>query len=439
MTAAATQALSRNLLKKAAGSSTSTSSVAAGTAPGPAGAQHLIDVHTHMYYPSYMDILRRRTRIPKVISNKLSSSSGSKIKSEERLVILPNEESSQESSVGRPIGAEYFDVNEKLKFMDDHGISHSIKLNDDVAEMCGKHPARLSGFSILPTSSGGDACAAEVVRSAGVTVKNAAAGGAEVPNTFRPLRGVILGTSGVKGLGLDSLEMEPVYAALEKTKMVLFIHPHYGLRGEDLSKYGHSLELALGFPMETSIAIARLICSGVLDRYPELKVHVAHAGGVLPYLQGRLDSCVEYEKHIQLRKRPSEYLRDLYYDAIIYDRKCLNMLIDTVGSDRLMYGTDHPFFPPKNSKDLWKSALKIQEIVPEEAKGEIFGQTAIDLFGLEEERLAGGLLLGSSSSREGLSAGVESGCAGSSGTLGRTGAAGGAGEKQKVRAAAVGA
>lgn len=168
------------------------------------------------------------------------------------------------------------------------------KLNDDVAEMCAKHPARLSGFSILPTTAGGDACAAEVVRSAGVTVKNAAAGGAEVPNTFRPLRGVILGTSGVKGLGLDSLEMEPVYAALEKTKMVLFIHPHYGLRGEDLSKYGHSLELALGFPMETSIAIARLICSGVLDRFPELKVHVAHAGGVLPYLQGRLDSCVEY-------------------------------------------------------------------------------------------------------------------------------------------------
>ncbi|CAD7940940.1 unnamed protein product [Amoebophrya sp. A120] len=356
--------------------------------------QVLIDVHTHMYYPAYMEVLRQRTAIPKVVRN---------AKNEERLVILPNEEmnASDTTNIGRPIGAEYFDVREKLQFMDAHGISHSIvslanpwldfltsdaeraaapetarKLNEDLNTMCAGAAAdsRLFGFAVLPTTAGGAACAREV---------EACFRAPEPHNSH--LKGVILGTSGVLGQGLDGKEMEPVYAALEQQDAVLFIHPHYGLAGEDLSRYGHSLELALGFPMETSIAISRLILSGVLDRYPNLKVYVAHAGGVLPYLQGRLDSCVGYEKQIVLQKKPSDYLRDLYYDAIIYNPDCLKLLVDTVGADRIMYGTDHPFFPPTEGEQKWKSALKIQEIVPEEHRETIFGNTATRLFGLESE------------------------------------------------------
>jgi len=62
-----------------------------------------------------------------------------------------------------------------------------------------------------------------------------------------------------------------------------------------MSAYGHSLELSLGFPMETTIAMSKLILSGVMDRYPKLKVLVSHAGGALPWLHGRIDSCVNYE------------------------------------------------------------------------------------------------------------------------------------------------
>ena len=73
---------------------------------------------------------------------------------------------------------------------------------------------------------------------------------------------------------------------------MIFVHPHYGLGNEALGDYGHAMPLALGFPFETTASIARLILSGVFDRFPELRLMAAHAGGVLPYLASRLDACV---------------------------------------------------------------------------------------------------------------------------------------------------
>ncbi|CAD7955308.1 unnamed protein product [Amoebophrya sp. A25] len=376
----------------------------------------LVDVHSHMYYPGYMNILRARKTIPKVVPSRVTAG-------QERLVILPNEENNNETAdIGRPIGSEYFDVGAKLEFMNTHRISHSIvslanpwldflnanaeevasapklarRLNADLESLCASEKAasRLYGFGILPTTAGGVACAEEVRSHL-----------SQLPH----LRGVILGTTGVLGRGLDcAAEMDPVYAELEKSGLVLFIHPHYGLRGEDMSQYGHSLELALGFPMETSIAISRLILSGVMDRFPNLKVYVAHAGGVLPWLQGRLDSCVGYEKEIRLEKAPSEYLKDLYYDAIIYNSDCLDLLIKSVGADRIMYGTDHPFFPPTGTEKLWKSAVKIQEIIPSQHRDTIYSSAAAKLFGLQlGQSVDQSGAANSSSSRIGMAVGVK--------------------------------
>ncbi len=153
--------------------------------------------------------------------------------------------------------------------------------------------------------------------------------------------------------------------------------------------FGHSLFLAMGFPFETSAAVARLILSGVLDKYPDLKLLLAHrwnkaapiffvsyiffknlfSGGTLPFLSGRLDSCVEgepgtsgiyliffYVLHShwyifeglqnKLKLKPSEYLKKLYYDAVIYHTPAMKMVHELVGCDTMMFGTDHPFFPP---------------------------------------------------------------------------------------------
>lgn len=131
------------------------------------------------------------------------------------------------------------------------------------------------------------------------------------------------------------------------------MHPHYGVGNEHFHAYGHALFLALGFPFETTVAVSQLVLSGVLDRVPELKLLLAHAGGTLPFLAGRLDSCVAHDLAVakRLKHAPSHYLRRFYYDAIAYDTPALQCLLAFVGSDRVVFGTDNPFFPPSTSAD----------------------------------------------------------------------------------------
>jgi predicted TIM-barrel fold metal-dependent hydrolase len=161
------------------------------------------------------------------------------------------------------------------------------------------------------------------------------------------LRGVVIGSTGA-GKGLDDPTLDPVWAAAERDKLMIFVHPHYGLGNEALADYGHAMPLALGFPFETTAAVARLILCGAFDRFPGLRLLVAHAGGVLPYLAGRLDACVAGDAHspVRLRHQPSSYLGRMYFDAIGYQAPTLALLISLVGADRIMFGTDHPFFPP---------------------------------------------------------------------------------------------
>ncbi len=152
--------------------------------------------------------------------------------------------------------------------------------------------------------------------------------------------------------------MNVVWAAAERLGLMIFVHPHYGLANEALSGYGHAMPLALGFPFETTAAVARLILSGAFDRFPGLRLMVAHAGGVLPYLAGRLDGCVAGDAHspVRLRHEPSSYLRKRYFDAIGYQVPTLALLISLVGVERIMFGTDHPFFPPHvNNAELDKT------------------------------------------------------------------------------------
>jgi predicted TIM-barrel fold metal-dependent hydrolase len=105
------------------------------------------------------------------------------------------------------------------------------------------------------------------------------------------------------------------------------------------------MPLALGFPFETTAAAVRLILDGLLDRHPNLRIILAHAGGALPFLAGRLEKCVSVDAVARAKlKRPfREYLEMLLYDAVTYAAEPLRALIAQVGSDRVMFGTDHPF------------------------------------------------------------------------------------------------
>lgn len=261
-----------------------------------------------------MDMLRSRNEVPKVIVNKPNGNSNSK--SDERLVILPDEESDAHTAVGRPIGPQYHDKQSKLNFMNKHGIGASIVslanpwldflkndesvsfsrlLNEDLQEMCddsiedwsskndniGKNDKniknegkelrmqRLYGFGVLPNGNGGvDAMCREVEY---------------IGNNLSHIKGIIMGTHGI-GNGLNDKDLLPLYKEICNNNLCIFIHPHYGIGNEYYTGFGHALYLALGFTFETTVSVSRLILSGILDECKDLKLLLSHCGGTLPYL-----------------------------------------------------------------------------------------------------------------------------------------------------------
>jgi aminocarboxymuconate-semialdehyde decarboxylase len=162
---------------------------------------------------------------------------------------------------------------------------------------------------------------------------------------------------GFKGVGLstnaggrfwDEPDFEPMFAALEELGLLVFMHPSRSLFHESLDDY--TLTTLLAFPTETTIAAARLIFSGVLERHPGLKLVLAHGGGALPFFRGRINLgyfAPKYEFNAacsaNISKPPAEYCKQLYYDSLVADGESLRFLVNAVGADRILFGTDFPF------------------------------------------------------------------------------------------------
>ncbi|KAJ6490386.1 amidohydrolase 2 [Mycena vitilis] len=375
----------------------------------------LVDVHTHVYLPRYCALLRSRTSVPRILT---SSRDG---KPDDRLLILDHEPSG-----GRPVGPQYWDRDEKLKFMDRHGIELSVvssanpwldflpaseaktlayQLNEDLEQYCADSPQltpslkRLYGFGLLPLVP-------EISTAALLET-------IEQISKLSYLKGIIMGTRGI-GKGLDDEALDPVWAALEKAGLVVFLHPHYGVdeKAWGDKDNGHVLPLALGFPFETTIATTRLILAGVFDRFPSLRLLLAHSGGALPQLSSRLASCIDHDPVVASRLKHDArwYLGKLYFDAVAYGPEELGFVSDviarsgrfetgasqpantavdrTLGSRRMLFGTDHPFFPPLQSTEQWKSVVENLQAIDAVAgwgqteKDGVRGGNALSLFNL---------------------------------------------------------
>ncbi|KAJ3332022.1 hypothetical protein HDU76_001530 [Blyttiomyces sp. JEL0837] len=344
--------------------------MAAAIKRGPRLASSIVDIHTHVYLPRYMDALRARTQVPRIFRREGTN--------DERLLILPHEDLDASTRLGRPVGPEYYDINVKLAFMDKHGIDRSVislanpwldflepkesialakDLNKDLDDICAKSAGRLFGFGVLPSLS-----------------PSGSVDELERVSKLKYLRGVILGTHGA-GKGLDDPELEPMFAKAAEKNLTIFLHPHYGVPSTLFGDHpnGHVLPLALGFPFETTIAVSRMILSGLFDRVPNLKILLAHTGGTLPFLAGRLDSCVSHDAHVTHRQHekqtknnpslrvlshpPSHYLKtNFLYDAVSYNPHAIKCVAGLIGGfDKIMFGTDNPFFPPLEGKGVYEA------------------------------------------------------------------------------------
>lgn len=217
----------------------------------------------------------------------------------------------------------------------DQGVGWARSFNEALAEMVAKHPERFLGLCHVPLQAPEEA--AEELRRA---VQELGMVGAEIATT-------------IAGAELDEENLEPVWAVAADLRCLILIHPDQVLPGRQRPRY--FLNNTVGNAAETTIAVAHLVCSGVLERYPELRLCVVHGGGYLPYQAGRLDHGYLAQPAQtarpaaaggaggRLSRPPSEYLRTLYFDTITHSPQALRFLIDFAGADHVVLGSDYPF------------------------------------------------------------------------------------------------
>lgn len=153
--------------------------------------------------------------------------------------------------------------------------------------------------------------------------------------------GVEIG-SNVSGRELSDPSLEPFWAACAKTRATVFIHPAYTIPAPRVAAY--YLHNLAANPLDTTLAAAQLIFGGVMDRHPDLVVMLAHGGGYWPYQFGRFDRGYAVRPECRTSaKAPRDYLRAFYYDTIVHSPEAVRYLVDLVGADRVVLGTDNPF------------------------------------------------------------------------------------------------
>jgi len=227
------------------------------------------------------------------------------------------------------------------------GLALACDVNDEIGATVRGNAGRLAGLATLPAQD----------------VK-AAIGELERAVTKLGLKGASLDTQ-VNGEQWDEPKFLPFFKAAESMGAVLFYHPQPQNNFLMQRINRHGLFNSLGVILDDAIVTAVLICGGVLEKCPDLKVCIAHGGGPACYAMGRLDR--NWHGRPQSRSTPqppSAYQKKLYYDTVVGSEEALRFLIDRVGADRVVLGSDWPFVPWHPSPVAWVQNLK--SLTPDE-------------------------------------------------------------------------
>ena len=198
-------------------------------------------------------------------------------------------------------------------------------LNDRFAEAIARYPRRFVGLASVPMQDS-VAAAAELDRA----ITKLGMRGAEI-------------ASNINGRYFDDAAFNPFWEAAQGLDALLFVHPNQVVGADRMTEY-HLANL-IGNPTDTSLAFAKLIFGGVLERFPRLKFLLAHAGGFLPYTWGRLDRGFQILDPTSRRisQPPSEYVKLLHFDTITHSSMALQYLITNFGADHVLLGSDYPY------------------------------------------------------------------------------------------------
>jgi predicted TIM-barrel fold metal-dependent hydrolase len=238
-----------------------------------------------------------------------------------------------------------------------------VKLqNEKLAELCASRPDRFAAFASL-TLQAPDLAVQQLETAVGKQgLKGAAIGGT------------------VNGEAFSDPKFHPVWAKAEELGVPLFIHPT-GIP-ELAKKFAGNgwLTNTIGYPLETTIALSHLIFEGTFDRFPKLKVIAAHGGGFLPSYADRSDhaclvSPTSCNPDIRLEKAPTEYLKQIYFDSLVFTPEAIRHLVAQVGAGQVVLGSDHPYpFQLQPVDHIFAS-----ESLSDDQKADILGRTATRL------------------------------------------------------------
>jgi aminocarboxymuconate-semialdehyde decarboxylase len=244
------------------------------------------------------------------------------------------------------------------------GRQTSRIINDRIAESVAAHPDRFAGLATLPMQAP-ELAVAEMRRAV----------------NDLGLKGIEISTN-VAGAELSEPQFAPVLQAAEELGILVFMHPLGFSHGERMQQ--HYLNNVIGNPLESTVALSHLIFGGVLDRYPGLRICVAHGGGYLPGYSGRMDHAWRVRPDCRgCQHPPSSYLKRLWFDTVVFDPEQLAYLVERFGAERIVMGTDYPF-------DMGETdPIGLVSSVPglsEEDCGRIMGGNACELLGLHPVR-----------------------------------------------------
>ena len=185
--------------------------------------------------------------------------------------------------------------------------------------------------------------------------------------------------SNVNGVALADPRFEPLWAEANRLNAIIHIHPTDPVGVEAMTDYW--LMPLVGFLMDTTLAAAKLVFSGVPERYPNIKWVLSHLGGAIPYLCERLDRGWEAfaDCRADIKRRPSEYLRNFYYDTVNFDPMAVRLAVDFAGADHVLAASDYPH--QIGSIPKMKSSLAALKVSDAERK-KILGENARRLYKL---------------------------------------------------------
>lgn len=207
-------------------------------------------------------------------------------------------------------------------------------LNDTLAEWCGDNADRFSFVASAPLTDARDA-AAEIERAVGLGAV------------------AVMVSTNVEGTNLGECALDPFWAAAEALDLPVILHPVLVGPAPRAAKF--ALTQIAQYTFDTTLGIGSVIFTGVLDRFPRLKLVLSHGGGTFPYLAGRFDVMHARMDRAAMgdvaAEPPSAYARRIAFDSIVHAPKTLRFLIDSVGLDQVVLGTDESF-PPADRDPL---------------------------------------------------------------------------------------